>query len=166
MPPGGFSYVLLSRKALTVLLSNQEAHPFFQGQILWSGFEPKIIEFVRPAREKGRSRWTMGKRITLLIDGFLSYSYLPIRLMSLMGVIAAISGMLLAMFILTRKIFIGTVVAGWAGLMIVTLIMGGIQMLMLGILGEYLWRTLAQARRREEYVIDTVYDMTRPTSVE
>ena len=92
MPLGGFDFVLLSRRALNVVLRNQEAHPFFQGQILWTGFTPKFIYFQRRQRETGKSRWTFGKKVTLLIDGVLSYSFFPIRVMSFTGSLIALRG--------------------------------------------------------------------------
>jgi dolichol-phosphate mannosyltransferase len=158
MPPGGFDFVLLGRRALDVLLRNQEAHPFFQGQILWTGFKIKFIEYRRWARKVGRSRWTFGKKLTYLMDGMLSYSFLPMRLMSGMGILAALLGFLWALRIFVNFMVRGNPVKGWSPLMIVVLVMGGLQMLMLGIIGEYLWRTLAQVRNREPYIIETIYD--------
>jgi len=158
MPKGGFDYILLGRKALDAVLRNQEAHPFFQGQILWTGFKPKFIEYHRMEREVGQSRWTFGKKLTLLIDGVLSYSFAPIRLMSLSGMAVALAGFVLALSILIRRVLLGTTIPGWSGTMIVLLVMGGIQMLMLGVIGEYIWRTLAQARNREPYVIEKIYE--------
>lgn len=158
MPPGGFDFVLLGRRALDVLLRNQEAHPFIQGQILWTGFKTKFMEYRRRERKVGRSRWTFGKKLTYLIDGMMSYSFLPIRLMSGMGILVALLGFLYALEIFVRRIVWGNPVKGWAPLMIVILAMGGGQMLMLGIIGEYLWRALAQVRNREPYIIEAIYD--------
>jgi glycosyltransferase involved in cell wall biosynthesis len=158
MPPGGFDFVLLGRRALDVLLRNQEAHPFFQGQILWMGFKTKFIEYRRLVRKVGRSHWTFGKKLTYLIDGVMSYSFLPMRLMSGMGILAALLGFLWALRIFINFMVRGNPVKGWSPLMIVILVMGGLQMLMLGVIGEYLWRTLAQVRNREPYIIETIYD--------
>lgn len=158
MPLGGFDFVLLSRRALNVVLRNKEAHPFFQGQILWTGFTPKFIYFQRRQREKGKSRWTFGKKLTLLIDGVLSYSYFPICVMSLTGSLLALLGFLYAAFIALRRVLVGTDFEGWSAIMVVLLLTSGVQVLMLGITGEYLWRTLAQIRNRDLYVIAEVYD--------
>jgi polyisoprenyl-phosphate glycosyltransferase len=158
MPPGGFDFVLLGRRACDALLRNREAHPFFQGQILWLGFPIKFMKYRRRERRAGRSRWTFGKKFTYLLDGVMSYSYLPIRLISVLGVITAVLGFLYAALIFFLRILVGLPVEGWAPLMITVLIMGGLQMLMLGLIGEYVWRTLAQSRNRDLYIIDTVYD--------
>jgi len=157
MPSGGFDYALLGRRALDVLLRNREAHPFFQGQILWTGFTPKFLEYHRRKRICGKSRWTYGKKLTYLIDGILSYSYLPLRLMSLLGILIALISFLYTIVIFVYRLMSDNFVFGWAPLMIAILFVGGLQMVMLGIIGEYLWRTLAQARSRDEYVIDRIY---------
>lgn len=158
MPSGGFDFVLLSRRALDVLMRNQEAHPFFQGQLLWMGFKTKFIPYRRLERKMGRSRWTFAKKLTYLIDGVLSYSYLPMRLMSGTGIIVAVLGFLYAVVIFFARILLGNPVQGWAPLMIVILVMSGFQMLMLGVIGEYLWRALAQVRHREPYIIEAIYE--------
>jgi dolichol-phosphate mannosyltransferase len=158
MPSGGFDFVLMSRKVIDVLLRNRDAHPFFQGQILWTGFRTKFIEYQRRNRKIGTSRWTFGKKLTYLIDGVMSYSFLPLRLISVMGIGVALLGFLYALVILVIKIGWGLPIQGWAPLMIVILLMGGFQMVMLGIVGEYLWRTLAQVRNRDPYIIEGVYD--------
>ncbi len=157
MPDGGFDFVLLGRKVIDLLLRNKEAHGFFQGQILWTGFKTKFIPYQRRQREAGKSRWTFGKKLTYLIDGVMSYSFFPIRLISLLGILFSIVGFLYALLIFVTKLFWGLPIKGWAPLMIVVLVMGGIQMLMLGIIGEYLWRSLAQARNRDPYIIECVF---------
>ncbi len=160
MPPGGFDFVLLGRKALEVILRNREANPFFQGQVLWTGFPPKIIEYRRLKRKIGRSRWSFGKKLKLMIDAVLCYSYAPVRWISISGVSMALLGFLTAAFLAVRRLYYGTAVEGWTALIVVLLITSGMQMLMIGILGEYQWRTLAQARGREPFVIDEIYDAT------
>ncbi len=158
MPAGGFDFVLMSRKVVAVMLRNPDAHPFFQGQILWTGFKPKFIEYQRLDRKIGTSRWTFGKKLTYLLDGVMSYSFFPIRLISLMGIGVAFLGFLYALVILVIRIIWGLPIQGWAPLMIVVLLMGGFQMIMLGIVGEYLWRTLAQVRNRDPYIVEAIYD--------
>jgi len=158
MPTGGFDCFSLSRRALDVFLRNAEAHPFVQGQVLWMGFEPKFLTYRRRRREAGRSRWTFARKVTYLLDGVLSYSFLPLRVMSLTGLAFALLGFLYAVAIFFGKLLGGVPVEGWAPLMIVILVMGGIQMLMIGIIGEYLWRTLAQVRGRDPFVVEQLLE--------
>jgi glycosyltransferase involved in cell wall biosynthesis len=157
MPAGGFDYVLLSRRAFKVILRNQEANPFFQGQILWTGFKTRFIEYHRRKREIGTSKWTFGKKLTYLIDGIMGYSFIPIRLMSAVGMLVAIIGFVYAVAVFFIKLVWGLPVEGFAPLMIVILVIGGLQMIMLGVIGEYLWRVLAQSRNRDPYIIESVY---------
>ena len=144
MPVGGFDFYLLSKKVAHTLLKNKEATPFFQGQILWTGYRKKIIPYSRRKRQVGQSRWRFNKKITYMLDGVLSYSFFPIRLVSLTGLIVSMCGFLYATWIFFAGIFGMTSVRGFAPIMIVILILGGIQMIMLGIIGEYLWRVFAQ----------------------
>ena len=101
--------------------------------------------------------WTFGKKLTFLIDGVMSYSFFPIRLLSYIGFLIAVLGFLYAFVIFASKIIWGNPVTGWAPIMIVSLMMGGFQMVMLGVIGEYLWRTLSQVRNRDHYVIEDIY---------
>jgi dolichol-phosphate mannosyltransferase len=158
MPEGGFDFFLLGRRPLDVINRNQEAHPFLQGQVLWTGYRTKFFEYTRQARAVGKSRWSFGKKLTYLLDGVMSYSFLPIRLMSFAGGLVALSGFLYALVILIDRLVHGNPTTGWAPLMIVLLVVSGLQLLMLGLIGEYLWRTLAQGRGREPYVIDQIYE--------
>jgi len=158
MPVGGFDFFLLGKRALDVFLKNQDATPFIQGQILWMGFDTKKIEYIRRERKVGKSKWTFGKKITYLIDGILNYSYFPIRFISVIGLCVATLGFLYAVVVLVSKIVWGNPLKGWAPLMIVILVLCGTQMLMLGIIGEYLWRAFAQVKNRESYVIDRIYE--------
>ena len=158
MPSKGFDYVLLSDKVKNIILKNQESNAFFQGQILWTGFNIKFIPYTRLKRSVGKSRWTFSKKIKYLIDGVMSYSYFPLRAMSVIGLIISLLGFSYAILIFFSKIFGSVPVQGWAPIMIEVLVLSGIQMLMLGIIGEYLWRTLDQVRHRQPYIIEEIYD--------
>jgi dolichol-phosphate mannosyltransferase len=159
MPKGGFDFLLLGERSLKVFLRNMDVNPFFQGQILWMGFKTKFIAYHRQQRITGKSRWTFGKKLTVLIDGVLAYSFTPIRLCSLAGIVIAFLGFLYALDIFIEKLFFSVPVQGWAPLMIGILVIGGVQLIMLGVIGEYVWRTLAQTRNRDMYIIDAVYDI-------
>lgn len=158
MPAGGFDFVLIGEKAKKVILDRPEANPFWQGQILWPGYKTKFIPYTRRKREVGTSCWTFSRKIKYLIDGIMSYSYFPLRLISVLGTLLALGGFLYAVFIFFAKLLGQVPVPGWAPLMIVILVLSGIQMLMLGVIGEYLWRTLDQVRNRPPYIVETIYD--------
>jgi len=158
MPESGFDFVLFGERALKTYLKNVDANPFYQGGILWMGYKTKFIKYFRRQRFAGKSRWTFGKKMTFLIDGILSYSFFPIRVVSFIGLLIAVLGFAYALDILVEKILWGNPVTGWAPIMIVTLVIGGAQLLMLGLIGEYLWRTLSQVRNRDFYVVDNIYE--------
>jgi polyisoprenyl-phosphate glycosyltransferase len=158
MPTKGFDYVLLSDKVKNIILNNQESNAFFQGQILWTGFNIKFIPYKREKRAIGKSRWTFSKKLKYLLDGVLSYSYFPLRAMSVTGLIVSLLGFLYAITIFISRLFGSVPVQGWAPLMIIILVLSGIQMLMLGIIGEYLWRALDQVRKRQPYIIDKILE--------
>jgi dolichol-phosphate mannosyltransferase len=158
MPEGGFDFVLISRNVYNILDRTKEANPFLQGQILWTGYRCKIIEYNRQKRMNGGSKWTFLKKIKYLIDGVLSYSYFPIRIMSIFGLIIALLGFVYAVVIVFARIFGGVPFKGWAPIMVLILVLSGIQMLMLGIIGEYLWRTLDQVRNRPQFIIERIIE--------
>ena len=158
MPQGGFDYVLISRKVKNILLSNKDTNPFWQGQILWTGFQPKIIYYERQKRTIGKSKWTFSKKLKYLFDGVLAYSFYPLRLMSITGLVFFIAGILYGIIIVILYLQGTTPFKGWSPIMILILLSSGLQMLISGVIGEYLWRTLDQARNRPLYVIEQVIE--------
>ena len=164
MPKGGFDFWLLGRRALEALMRNADVQPFFQGHVLWMGFRTKILSYRRRERLAGVSRLTFGKKYAALLAGILSYSFAPIRFMSLAGCIFALLGFIWAACIVIDHLLGGNAVKGWPPLMIMILVIGGFQMVMLGIIGEYLWRTLEQVRGRDMYLIDAVYEAKKESS--
>lgn len=156
MPRGGFDYALISKKVVKHIVKNYEANPFWQGQILWTGFHKKVLFYERRKREVGTSKWTFSKKLKYLIDGVLGYSYKPLRIMSILGLVVFVLGIVYAIIILIEYFFGNVPFKGWAPIMILILVLSGIQMLMLGILGEYLWRVLDQVRKRPRFIIDSI----------
>lgn len=150
--------MLLGRRALEVFMRNRDSNLFLQGHLLWMGFKTKFLHYHRLQRTAGRSRWTFAKKLTYLIDGVMGYSYFPLRFISLVGVIVSSLGFLYALVVLLAWLFNGNPVKGWTPLVILVLVLGGTQMLMLGIIGEYLWRTLSQVRNRDPFIIEAIYE--------
>jgi polyisoprenyl-phosphate glycosyltransferase len=156
MPMGGFDCFLLGPSALEAFRHDKEQQPFLQGQVLRLGFARSFISYTRLKREHGQSRWTLGRKIAYFFDGLLNYSFLPIRAVSYLGVAMALFGLLYAAVVLLAKVLVGNPVKGWAPLMIVVLVLGGVQMLTLGVFGEYLWRILVQVQRRSPYLVEQI----------
>ena len=153
MPDGGFDVALISKEVKDKIMELNESNPFWQGQILWTGFPVKFIPYARQKRDTGKSRWTFSKKIKYLLDGVLNYSYAPLRFFSLIGIISFLLGILYSMIIIIQYIFWGTPFVGWAPLMIIILLFSGMQLLVLGLIGEYLWRTLEQTKNRPKFII-------------
>lgn len=154
MPKGGFDFLLMDRKALLEYNKIDERNRFFQGDILWLGFKVSFIPYARLKRTIGKSQWSFSKKMKYFIDGLLNTSYIPIRLMSVFGMLTALVGFLYALVIVYARLVHHVPFSGWAPIMILILIIGGIIMLMLGIIGEYQWRTYDESRKRPLYIID------------
>ena len=156
MPEGGFDCYLLDRQVIGVLEMLDEKNSALTLQVLWVGFKSDKIYFHRKDREVGESRWTLGKKLKLAMDSMMSFSYFPIRFMSGVGVVCAVISFFWIIEVIIERLTIGTPIDGWASLMCLVLFSTGMILLMLGILGEYLWRTLDASRNRPPFIIDTV----------
>lgn len=154
MPVGGCDCYLIDRKVIEVLERLDEKNSSLTLQVLWAGFQTDMVYFDRKDREKGESRWTFAKKFKLVMDSMMSFSYVPIRLMSIVGVLFDIGAVIWFICVLAEYFTKGTPIAGWASLMCVILCSSGLILMMLGILGEYVWRALDAARTRPPYIID------------
>ena len=158
MPVGGFDCYLLDRQVIQVLLMLDEKNSALTLQVLWVGFQSEKIYFHRLDREIGESRWTLSKKIKLVMDSMMSFSYFPIRFMSGIGVVCAFISFLWIIEVIAERIIVGTPIEGWASLMCLVLFSTGMILLMLGLLGEYLWRTLDASRNRPPFLIDIIHE--------
>jgi len=157
-PPGGFSYTLLDRKALEAIMLINERNRFYQGDILWIGFNVKFIPYIRLRREYGKSGYTFKKRLGNFLVAYLNISYLPIRAISITGLLTAFAGFLYSCAILFAYFAHKTPFTGWAPIMMVLLIVGGLLMTMVGIIGEYIWRIYDEIKDRPNYIIKDKYE--------
>lgn len=158
MPAGGCDCYLVDRKVIEVLERLDEKNSSLTLQVMWVGFKTDMIYFVRQDREIGKSRWTLSKKVKLVADSVFSFSYLPLRLMMGLGVIFNIAALILLIVVLVEKFTVGTPIQGWASIMCILLFGFGMLMLMLGVIGEYIWRVLDAARNRPTYIVDEVKD--------
>ena len=154
MPRGGFDVYLLDQKVIKVLENLDEKNSALTGQILWSGFKTDTIYYTRLAREIGTSKWTLKKKIRLVMDTLFSFSTLPISLVLGVGVCSFLGAIIWAIVVLICKMTGGIPVSGWTTLFIFNLASFGIIMLTMGVLGEYLWRTFDASRNRPPYIIE------------
>lgn len=153
LPSTGADFFLADRKVLEAFREFRESNTSVTALITCLGFRQSRILYDKQARLHGRSGWNLEKKIKLLVDSITSFSYVPVRIMSYVGLLVATLGFLYAGFILVNAA-IGKPAQGWSSLMVVVLVLGGCQILMMGVLGEYLWRALEECRGRPRYLIE------------
>ena len=159
IPSGGSDFFLLDRKVIQAVNSFSERNASVLTLITWMGFRQEVITYDKQARLHGNSGWNLEKKLKMAIDSLTSFSYKPIRAMTVIGFILAVLafGYLFAVIINGLR---GAAPQGWPSLMVAILFIGGLQIMMIGILGEYIWRSLDESRRRPRYFIESTTDKT------
>lgn len=158
MPKGGCDCYLLDRKAIQVLLDMKEKNSSLTLQVLWAGFDTDMIYFHRLERKQGKGRWTIAKKIKLFMDSFISFTYIPIRLMWIIGCLFFLFAVGMGISVIVEYASKGTPIAGWSSLMCVILCASGLVLFTLGLLGEYIWRCFDASRQRPPFIIDRITD--------
>jgi glycosyltransferase involved in cell wall biosynthesis len=170
LPPRGSDFALLDRKAANALLQCAGSDPSIGGEIARLGFSSAQISYTKEKRAAGDSKWTFKRKLKAFADAFVSFSYAPLRAMSYVGMVFSLLGFCYAVLVIVLRMITRTPVQGWSSLIVVVLVLGGVQMMMLGILGEYLWRTLEAARHRPTYFLEETSEAdasdTQPQRVE
>jgi polyisoprenyl-phosphate glycosyltransferase len=158
MPVGGFDFYLLDRKPLNVLNSITDTIRNLHTDIFSLGFPMTLLPYERQKRTIGRSGYSFSKRLMVAFDSIINNSYLPIRYMSVLGLVTSFLG-----FIYASSIFVSWILnkplpgEGWAPIMVAVLLIGGLLMLMIGVLGEYMWRIYAETKNRPYYIIQETH---------
>lgn len=155
-PKDGFDLFLASRRVIDVLVEHAGPNLYLFGLLLWTGYKFDTVTYTRRERPFGKSRWTFNKKIKYFMDAFVGFSYLPLRLASVVGILLAFLGFAYALFVIFARILTGFPIEGWASLMVVLLLVSGTQLALLGIVGEYLWRNLDETRHRPLFLVDEV----------
>lgn len=154
MPEGGFDFVLIDRKVINIICDMKEKNTSLMGLILWTGFKREIIYYDRKARQHGKSMWTFSKKLKYFADSFVAFSFFPIRLATMVGFFVSALGFLYAIFLIYDRFVNKNLLQGITALIVIVLFLGGIQLITLGIFGEYLWRILDESRKRPTFIID------------
>jgi polyisoprenyl-phosphate glycosyltransferase len=154
LPATGFDFFLADRAVIDRMLIRPEPNGFLQGQLLSASGAVFEIPYTRGERKFGRSGWPFGKKVKYFLDGFVAYSFTPIRLIALLGLFLFLLGIAASIGLVIQRIWFGTHSAGWSSIMIAMMLLHGTEMLMIAVVGEYLWRTLEQARDRPLYIVD------------
>lgn len=156
MPKGGCDCYLVDRQVIEVLERMDEKNSSLTLQVMWVGFKSEKIYFHRKDREIGKGRWTLGKKVKLVIDSMMSFTYFPIRFIATLGLIFSLCSVIGIISVIKEKITDGTPILGYASIMCVLLLGFGLAFIMLAVLGEYIWRTLEESRKRPPFIIDRV----------
>lgn len=161
-PEKGFDIVMFNTKVAAEVNKNVEANSSIFLQILGMGFRQTSITYKKRERKTGVSKWTLSKKIKLFIDSFVAFSYAPIRFVTIVGITFFFVGLLWTAYIVIRKLFFHDLAAGWPALMSILMIGFGITNISLGIIAEYLWRTLDASRKRQVFIIDDIKELNKP----
>lgn len=162
IPRNTGDFRLLDRRVVEVLKQMTERTRFMKGLFAWVGFRQTFILYDRAERYKGRTKWNYWRLWNLAVDGITSFSVLPLKVWSYVGFSLAITTFLYAMFLIIRTLISGIDVPGYASLMVAILFIGGVQLLTLGIIGEYLGRVYEEVKGRPLYLVRNSYGIDAP----
>lgn len=153
IPEHAGDFRLLDRVVVDVIRRMPERNRFMKGLFSWSGFRQASVEYDRVSRSAGETKFRPWKLWTLALDGITSGSTIPLRVWSYVGVVIAFVSLLYAVYLIGRTVLFGVDVPGYASLMVAMLFFGGLQLVSLGILGEYVGRILIETKQRPIYIV-------------
>ena len=156
VPKDTGDFRLLNKNALDALLKLREKHRYMKGLFVWVGFKQKEIEYEREARFKGKTKWGFFSLFNLAFDGLTSFSIMPLRLASTIGFLSALIGFFYGAVIVFKTLFFHEPVAGFTSLVVLVTFFGGIQLLSIGIIGEYIGRIFNETKNRPLYVVKNI----------
>ena len=159
-PENGFDVVMFSTSVKKELNDNIEANSSIFLQILNFGFKQDSIFYDKVERKAGKSKWTFSQKFKLVIDSFIAFSYAPVRMVTVIGIIFSLIGFAWMMFIIGYTLFIGGLPLGLTATISILLMGFGITNISLGIIAEYLWRTLDASRKRKPFIVDEVLNLS------
>ncbi len=150
---GARDYRLMNRKFVNALLAIEEYNRFSKGIFGWVGFKTKWIEFENVERVAGETKWSFWKLFKYSLEGIVAFSTTPLDIASIAGIVSCVIALCMVVFVVLRRLIFGDPVAGWASIVSVILFLGGIQLLCMGILGQYLAKTYLETKKRPIYIV-------------
>ena len=166
IPDNVGDFRLMNRRSLNALKTLREHHRFMKGLFAWIGYNQVAIEYERDARFAGDTKWNYWRLWNFALEGITSFTSAPLKITSYLGVLTSLLGFGFAMVIIYKTLFYGDPVQGWPSTMVVILILGGIQLLSIGVIGEYLARMFDETKQRPLYLVDvyqaSCLQLTRP----
>lgn len=155
IPPNAGDFRLMDRRVVEALRGLRESNRFMKGLFSWVGFRQTSIGYERPARAAGETKFNYWKLWNFALDGITGYSTLPLRAATYFGFAFALIAMVYGIYLLARTMILGADVPGYASTMVAVVFMGGVQLVVLGIIGEYLGRLYSEAKNRPLYIVDS-----------
>ncbi len=158
IPPNVGDFYLLDRKVIDILNSLKERHRFIRGLVAWVGYKRVGVPYIRDPRMNGKTKYSFWKMLKFSFDAVTSFSFTPLRFISLVGTVFSLVSFLAILVIIYEKLFTDYTVVGWASLMVVVLFIGGLQLMALGMIGEYIARIGDDVRCRPLYSINEIWE--------
>ncbi|MBL7044481.1 MAG: glycosyltransferase family 2 protein [Pirellulaceae bacterium] len=159
-PQGGYDFCLIDRQVVHELNGIGEKNTSIFPLIYWLGYDCDVLSCTRRKRSEGKSQWTLSKKIRLTVDTFINFTYLPVQFISFIGIAAFLSSLAYGLFLLVRFMVSGAAPQGWTSLALLIIGFGGLILLSLGIISEYLWRILDESRQRPGSIVDEVVNLS------
>ena len=153
LPEGAADFRWMSRRVVDVLGAMPERHRFLRGLVRWAGYQQTFVEYHRSAREAGESKYGLRRMILFAWDAVVSFSSFPLRVASVLGICVSVLGWLYLVYVLAIKLFSDRVIPGWTSVTAAVLVLGGAQLVFLGVLGEYVGRMYDDVKQRPLFLI-------------
>lgn len=153
---GARDYRMMKRTMVNAIISMEEYHRFSKGIFSWVGFNTKYIEYENVERVAGETKWSFWKLFKYAIDGIVGFTTVPLRLATFVGIFVSLFGFIYMVYIVLKALLFGDPVAGFPSLIVIITLLGGIQLLFLGIIGEYLAKTYMETKKRPIYIIKEI----------
>ncbi len=160
--PGGADFRLMSRRAVQEINALPERHRFLRGLVPWLGFRQTKIDFHAPKRYAGRAKLSFARNLRFALDGLTAFSFFPLRLMSLIGWGIALVSLVYGVYALLMHLLMQTTIPGWTSIILCMVFLGGFQLGMIGMLGEYIGRISEQVKGRPLYIVRDLVGLSEP----
>ena len=166
IPPDTGDFCLMDRRVVDLLNSMPERNRYIRGLRAWVGFRQTAVDFERPGRFAGEAKYTFRKSLALAINGIISLSKLPLRLATYFGLLVSFSSFCLAVIFIIEKFTVGSVIKGWASTVVIITFLGGVQLLTVGIIGEYISRIYDEVKQRPLFIVQELSNVERTPSAQ
>jgi dolichol-phosphate mannosyltransferase len=159
LPPGSADFRLIDRTVADALKSMKERARFWRGLVRWAGFRQECVAYQADVRHAGKSAYSLPRMLTLAADGITSFSAFPLRLAAYLGLIVTTLSFLYILYALAVRIFTARAIPGWTSVLTSVLFLGGVQLVFLGVIGEYLVRVFEETKARPLYIVDEIHGL-------